>query len=85
MQELAHLTTESTNALTAGISSLSAVEILALINDQDSLVAPIVRSQISTIAAAIDSIVPRLQNGGRVVYFGRIHQLFISHSADAGH
>ena len=72
MPALESLPTESTNDSTTKISSLSTVEILTLVNDQDSLIAPVIRTQIPTIAAAIDEIVPRLQNGGRVIYFGRI-------------
>lgn len=48
-------------------SWLSRVEV---INDEDTTVAKAVKTCLPQIAAAIDMIVPRIANGGRVIYTG---------------
>jgi N-acetylmuramic acid 6-phosphate etherase len=62
--------TESSNPQTARIDTLQPAEILALINDQDALVAPAVRAELGQIAQAVQAIVERLRTGGRLFYFG---------------
>jgi N-acetylmuramic acid 6-phosphate etherase len=67
---LNHLTTEQRNPDSEAIDSLSALEIVALMNREDAKVAAAVYTQAAVIAAAVDVIVDRIQKGGRLVYLG---------------
>jgi N-acetylmuramic acid 6-phosphate etherase len=62
--------TEARNPATAAIDTLSAAEIVALINDEDHKIAPAVRAELPHIASAVDAIVERLGRGGRMFYLG---------------
>jgi N-acetylmuramic acid 6-phosphate etherase len=62
--------TEEGNPATAEIDRLSALEIVSLINDEDARVALAVRRELPQIGRAVDVIVERLQQGGRLFYFG---------------
>ena len=62
--------TEQREALHADIDLLSTIELVELVNDEDSRVAPAVREAAPTLAAAIEAIVERLAGGGRLVYVG---------------
>jgi N-acetylmuramic acid 6-phosphate etherase len=65
-----HLTTESHNPASAKIDSLSAIEIVRLMNEQDAAVAAAVARQAESIARAIDEIADRIRRGGRLIYIG---------------
>lgn len=69
-REEAILITEARNPRTAAIDTLSSLEIVRLINDEDAKVAPAVRQELPQIARAVDMIVERLRRGGRLLYFG---------------
>lgn len=62
--------TEQENPRTARIDQLPTPEVVRLINDEDKLVAPAVEKVLPEIAAAIERIVERLKNGGRLFYVG---------------
>ncbi len=62
--------TEQENPRTANIDRVSTLEAIRLINDEDKLVAPAVEKVLPEIAAAIERIVERLRNGGRLFYVG---------------
>lgn len=62
--------TEQENPATAEIDKVSTLEAVRLINDEDKKVAAAVEKVLPEIAAAIDKIVERLQNGGRLFYVG---------------
>ena len=62
--------TEERNPATAAIDTLSSLEIVRLINDEDAQVALAVRCELSQVARAVDVIVERLRQGGRLFYFG---------------
>jgi N-acetylmuramic acid 6-phosphate etherase len=62
--------TEQENPRTTNISSLAPAEIVRLMNDEDASVAVAVSRVLSEIARAIDGIVGRLSNGGRLFYIG---------------
>ena len=62
--------TEAGNPKTSDIDLRSSLEIVTLINDEDTGVAAAVGSQLDDIAAAVDVIVARLKRGGRLFYFG---------------
>jgi N-acetylmuramic acid 6-phosphate etherase len=63
-------TTELRNRASMNIDRLSTQQIVDLINAQDALVAAAVASQREQIAAAIDLIVERFHQGGRLFYVG---------------
>lgn len=62
--------TEQENPATAEINKVSTLEAVRLINDEDKKVAAAVEKVLPEIAAAIDKIVERLENGGRLFYVG---------------
>ena len=62
--------TEQDNDRTANLSSLSAAEIVGLMNSEDALVATAVERVLPAIAKAVDGITTRLNAGGRLFYIG---------------
>lgn len=62
--------TEQENPRTAQISSLPTNEILRLMNEEDARVAEAVAQVLLDIARAVDVIVSRLDQGGRLFYIG---------------
>ncbi len=62
--------TESRNLASGSIDSLSALQIVELMNNEDAQVAAAVRTQSVPIAAAIDVVANAFRNGGRLIYIG---------------
>ncbi len=62
--------TEQENARTANIDRVSTLEAVRLINAEDKFVAGEVEKVLPEIAKAVDKIVERLKNGGRLFYIG---------------
>ncbi|MEQ1764712.1 MAG: N-acetylmuramic acid 6-phosphate etherase [Pyrinomonadaceae bacterium] len=62
--------TEQENPNTTTIDRVSTLDALRLINDEDKLVAAAVEKVLPEVAKAIDEIVERLRNGGRLFYVG---------------
>ncbi len=62
--------TEQENPRTSSISSLPADEIVRLINEEDARVADAVAHVLPEITKAVEGILQRLQNGGRLFYIG---------------
>ena len=62
--------TEQENPRSHNLSSLSSAEIVELMNEEDTLVAGAVKSVSEHIVKAVDGIVARLRNGGRLFYIG---------------
>ena len=62
--------TESRNLASGSIDSLSALQIVELMNNEDAQVAAAVRTQAVPIAAAIDVVANAFRNGGRLIYIG---------------
>lgn len=62
--------TEQENPKTAAIDQVSTLDAVRLINDEDKTVALAVEKVMPEIAAVIDRVVERLQNGGRLFYVG---------------
>src|SRR5206468_7566399 len=50
--------------------SLSSLEIVSLMNDEDELVAIAIGAVLSDVARTVDGIVERLRDGGRLFYIG---------------
>lgn len=67
---LAQLMTEQRNLNTMNIDSLSSLEILQKMNEEDQKVALAVRENLPQIAEAVERIVIAFQQGGRLVYIG---------------
>jgi N-acetylmuramic acid 6-phosphate etherase len=68
--ELGALTTEQPNPASEGLEVLSVQEMLRVINEEDKLVPLAVEREIPRIAEAIDLVVNRLRQGGRLFYVG---------------
>lgn len=62
--------TEQENPSTANLSAQTTLEIVRLMNEEDALVAPAVGLTLPEIARAVDGIVARLKQGGRLFYIG---------------
>lgn len=62
--------TERENPNTANIDRVSTLEAIRLINEEDKKVAFAVEQTLPEIAAAIDKIVERMRDGGRLFYVG---------------
>ncbi len=62
--------TEQENPRSENLSSLSPSEIVALMNKEDAQVATAVKIVLADVAKAVEEIVARLQNGGRLFYIG---------------
>ncbi|MBK9156524.1 MAG: N-acetylmuramic acid 6-phosphate etherase [Chloracidobacterium sp.] len=62
--------TEQENPRTSEIDRLPTLDALRLINDEDKLVAGAVELVLPEIAKAVDEVVKRLENGGRLLYIG---------------
>jgi len=62
--------TEQENPRSQNLSSSSSAEIVALMNEEDAVVAPAVKLVLGDVAKAVDEIVKRLANGGRLFYSG---------------
>lgn len=62
--------TENRNPRTAEIDTLSTLEMVRLINEEDQAVILAVKGAEQEIAHAIDAIVEQLKQGGRLVYIG---------------
>lgn len=65
-----HLKTEQRNHATMELDKLSPIEIITIMNDEDAKVAAAVRLHLPEIAKAVEAIVARLRQGGRVIYIG---------------
>ena len=64
------MTTETRNSASENLDCMSSLEIVTLMNSEDSKIAPAVREQLPQIAKAVDLCVQALENGGRIVYMG---------------
>ena len=62
--------TEARNNASMSIDSLSALEIVQLMNQEDARVAAAVATESTAIAQAVDLIAQRFRTGGRLIYMG---------------
>ncbi len=67
---LGDLATEQTNPASADLDRKSASQIIRIMNGEDAKVASAVKKALPQIARAVDVIVDRLQNKGRLIYVG---------------
>ncbi|MHA7231413.1 N-acetylmuramic acid 6-phosphate etherase [Vibrio campbellii] len=68
--DLSRLVTESRNPATAEIDTLSTIEMLQVINQEDQKVALAVQAVLPQIAQTVDAITVAFANGGRLIYMG---------------
>jgi N-acetylmuramic acid 6-phosphate etherase len=68
--EIKNLTTEERNPNSLRIDSLTTLEMVRLINNEDKKVALAIEKELPKIAEAIDRMAERYQNGGRLIYCG---------------
>lgn len=68
--DLNAMVTESRNQASEAIDTLSTIDMLKVINDEDKKVAPAVEKVLPQIAAAVDKIALAFSHGGRLVYCG---------------
>jgi N-acetylmuramic acid 6-phosphate etherase len=67
---MTRLTTEARNPASERIDTLSALELVRLMNEEDARVALAVGKEAESIAKAVEVIAQRLRAGGRLVYIG---------------
>ena len=70
LQTLSTLITEQRNPNSMHVDSLSALEIVQLMNDEDKQVPLAIENCLPQIAQAVERIVAAFQQGGRLVYIG---------------
>lgn len=68
--EISQLSTEQRNLNSVNIDKQTTEEILRIINNEDKNVPLAVENEIPYIAKAVDLIVKKIKNGGRLLYFG---------------
>ncbi|CAH1538040.1 N-acetylmuramic acid 6-phosphate etherase [Vibrio owensii] len=68
--DLSRLVTESRNPASAEIDTLSTIEMLQVINQEDQKVALAVQGVLPQIAQTVDAITAAFANGGRLIYMG---------------
>jgi N-acetylmuramic acid 6-phosphate etherase len=64
------MSTEGLNPRSAELDTMSSLQIVRLMNDEDAMVPEAVRAALPAIAEAIDAITARLKRGGRLIYVG---------------
>ena len=70
LQTLSTLITEQRNPNSMNVDSLSALEIMQLMNEEDKQVPLAIEKCLPQIAQAVERIVTAFQQGGRLVYIG---------------
>lgn len=69
-EKISHLTTETRNPKSSELDTLSSLEIIQIMNEEDHKVAQAINQQLPNISKAVDIIVNQLNECGRVIYFG---------------
>lgn len=64
------LSTEKRNPASAGIDTMSTLDMVTLINNEDKKVAAAVEKILPDIARAVDLVADHLKQGGRLIYLG---------------
>src|SRR5271156_6502829 len=70
MQDLSQLPTEARNPATESLDRLSTLELAEAMHTADQEAVAAVEKELPRIAHAIDAIVARLEQGGRMFYLG---------------
>lgn len=64
------MVTEGRNKNSMNIDTLSTLELVKIINEEDKKVAVAVEAELNNVAKSIDKIVDSFKNGGRLIYIG---------------
>ena len=64
------MVTEGRNKKSMSIDTLSTLELVKVINEEDKKVAIAVEAELNNVAKSIDKIVDSFKNGGRLIYIG---------------
>ena len=67
---LTGMTTETRNEASSDLDIMTSLEIVTLMNSEDSKIAAAVGAQLPEIAKAVDFCVDSLEKGGRIIYIG---------------
>ena len=67
---LTGMTTETRNEASSDLDIMTSLEIVTLMNSEDSKIAAAVGAQLPEIAKAVDLCVDSLEKGGRIIYIG---------------
>jgi N-acetylmuramic acid 6-phosphate etherase len=70
MKDRSKLTTEKCNPSSADLDTRHTIDIVDIINREDTLIAPAVRKECRHIAAGVELIVKAFRSGGRLFYVG---------------
>jgi len=70
MSTTERMTTETRNTASEDLDRMSSLEIVTVMNNEDSKIPGAVRAQLGNIAKAVDLCVEALEKGGRIVYMG---------------
>lgn len=70
MIDLSHMTTETRNKKTMGLSKMTSLEIISEMNREDSNVPKAIHEVLPVIAEVVDWCVASLKQGGRIIYMG---------------
>ena len=70
MIDLSHMTTETRNKTTMGLSKMTSLEIISEMNREDSNVPKAIHEVLPVIAEVVDWCVASLKQGGRIIYMG---------------
>lgn len=68
--ELQELTTEGRNPATENLDTMTALELVEVMNREDAVVPRAIRRALPEIAKAVDLIADSLRKGGRLIYVG---------------
>lgn len=70
MIDLSHMTTETRNKNTMGLSKMTSLEIISEMNREDANVPKAIKEVLPQIAEVVDWCVASLSKGGRIIYMG---------------
>ena len=70
MKSRAGLNTEKRNSRSFSIDSMSTIDVLKTINEEDSIIAGAVKAAIPEIDKTVKYTINSIKNGGRVFYVG---------------
>ncbi len=70
IEQFATLPTEARNPRSTALDQLPTLELLQVINDEDATIAAAVRAALPQVAQAVEAIVARFAQGGRLFYVG---------------
>ena len=68
--DLSKMTTESRNPRSLELDSMTPLEVVTLMNDEDAKVPQAIKPHLEQIAEAVQWCIHSLENGGRIIYMG---------------